>query len=543
MFVVDLQLIYAPFLVLFRVQTDLASPSPISTPYSGASTSCLSLDIISGLDYLHASSIVHGDLKAANVLVSRDGRAMLTDFGISHVVTTVATTVGQGTYRWMAPELFNDPPIKPMESSDIWSFGCTCLEIFTGSQPFPEYDPTMERQVTIFIIRGGRPSKPGYTGTHLVELNEQQKEEFHELIWDQCWKQAPTDRPSSNDIKLAIQSFKRKPKRAPIDSDLAELMKAVKKVRYKSKVNHDLVHKILLRLDREQVTSTTEESSSSSSGPGDSLELPHVVLGGNPVGEGGFGFIYKGLLGGRAVRILRVTQIFSSEERNLNILDTYHMRELLLWIYMRHPQILPLYSIFTLNTPRFAIGLVSPWIDNGNLAEYLSSFPEASPIPFISGIASGLEHLHDLGIVHSDLKAANVLVSGSLRPLLTDFGLSVRWSAPELFEDDFRRRPAFSSDIWSFGCVCLEILTHKIPYHHCRSEVLVIYAILKGQLPFQSREIRASIAQSAADQIWGIMLLTWDFDPDRRPTAAQIKALLTDFKLMDDNDGAFDPEG
>ncbi|KAJ3555802.1 hypothetical protein NP233_g12120 [Leucocoprinus birnbaumii] len=41
MFVVDLQLIYAPFLVLFRVQTDLASPSPISTPYSGASTSCL----------------------------------------------------------------------------------------------------------------------------------------------------------------------------------------------------------------------------------------------------------------------------------------------------------------------------------------------------------------------------------------------------------------------------------------------------------------------------------------------------------------------
>ncbi|KAJ3562111.1 hypothetical protein NP233_g9779 [Leucocoprinus birnbaumii] len=69
-------------------------------------------DVINGLAYLHDENIIHGDLKGTNVLVNRDGRAGITDFGLATVLTnntfghTNGTSVTAGsTYRWLAPEL------------------------------------------------------------------------------------------------------------------------------------------------------------------------------------------------------------------------------------------------------------------------------------------------------------------------------------------------------------------------------------------------------------------------------------------------------
>ncbi|KIO04999.1 hypothetical protein M404DRAFT_949063 [Pisolithus tinctorius Marx 270] len=94
-------------------------------------------DIALGLRYLHKhpkGKIIHGDLKGDNVLITSDGRAVLTDFGLSVLENssfsmTVSREFG-GTLRWMAPELVgtlgsNDPNFTL--EGDIWAFGMTML--------------------------------------------------------------------------------------------------------------------------------------------------------------------------------------------------------------------------------------------------------------------------------------------------------------------------------------------------------------------------------------------------------------------------------
>ncbi|KAI6113809.1 kinase-like domain-containing protein, partial [Pisolithus thermaeus] len=100
------------------------------------------LGIASGLYYLHSHElgVVHGDLKGVNVLVSKDRRALLTDFGFSTLnISTFSMTVdpkGGISLRWTAPELLDDGHASM--ASDVWAFGMTVLELFTRAVPFSD---------------------------------------------------------------------------------------------------------------------------------------------------------------------------------------------------------------------------------------------------------------------------------------------------------------------------------------------------------------------------------------------------------------------
>ncbi|KIM53835.1 hypothetical protein SCLCIDRAFT_36111, partial [Scleroderma citrinum Foug A] len=80
-------------------------------------------DIAQGLHYLHThepGAIFHGDLKGYNVLISPEGRALLTDFGLSRVINSSLSRPqplsGAGTLRWMAPEILDGG--EPSDASD-----------------------------------------------------------------------------------------------------------------------------------------------------------------------------------------------------------------------------------------------------------------------------------------------------------------------------------------------------------------------------------------------------------------------------------------
>ncbi len=99
-------------------------------------------DVSAGLAYLHAfnPTIVHHDIKPANVLVDDTGNFAITDFGISshRGFNREGYDENQsGTMAYMAPERFRDE-YESVPESDIWSFGATLYELITGRMPFGE---------------------------------------------------------------------------------------------------------------------------------------------------------------------------------------------------------------------------------------------------------------------------------------------------------------------------------------------------------------------------------------------------------------------
>ncbi|KAM3275155.1 hypothetical protein ACQJBY_043869 [Aegilops geniculata] len=96
--------------------------------------------ILQGLEYLHSNAIIHRDIKGANILVDNKGCIKLADFGASKQVAKLATMTAaktmKGTPHWMAPEVIVGS--GHTFSADIWSVGCTVIEMATGKPPWSQ---------------------------------------------------------------------------------------------------------------------------------------------------------------------------------------------------------------------------------------------------------------------------------------------------------------------------------------------------------------------------------------------------------------------
>jgi len=168
-------------------------------------------DVAEGLHYLHTlhKPIVHGDLKSSNVLIDDDGRAILTDFGLSRIIEecyqpsgyTTANIAFGGSFRWGAPELTtldtndeSESP-RPTRASDIWSFGCTVYEIVTGHLPY--YRCVHDWAVLRCLIQKQRPADDD-------DSFKDPNSMIHTLLRD-CWEWEPRRRPEIEKIRNRLR--------------------------------------------------------------------------------------------------------------------------------------------------------------------------------------------------------------------------------------------------------------------------------------------------------------------------------------------------
>ncbi|KAF9646166.1 kinase-like protein [Thelephora ganbajun] len=168
----------------------------------------LLLQVAKGLQYLHSLEIVHGNLKGANVLISKSGKAQVCDYDLSPVMSnpifTIAATPGvAGSSRWLAPEIIDPPrktgskPLAASKPADVFAFAMLAVEVFTGNVPFGNMRNEL---AVIHIAHGKRPTKP--QAVEQLGLTA----EMWKFI-EKCWNANANKRPTIDEVVGTWEGF------------------------------------------------------------------------------------------------------------------------------------------------------------------------------------------------------------------------------------------------------------------------------------------------------------------------------------------------
>jgi tRNA A-37 threonylcarbamoyl transferase component Bud32 len=143
-------------------------------------------EILNGIVYLHENRIIHRDIKCSNILINKD-IIKLADFGCTFCFddsNTYKNAILSGTVPWMAPEMIKKE--KFGNKIDIWSLGCTIVEMLNGERPWIEC-PTVAR---IFYMVSIELEKP------IIKNEKNLSKELKNFIND-CLQHDPAIRPTS----------------------------------------------------------------------------------------------------------------------------------------------------------------------------------------------------------------------------------------------------------------------------------------------------------------------------------------------------------
>jgi protein-serine/threonine kinase len=133
----------------------LLKPGPLNEKY----ISIITRELLIALQFIHENGVIHRDIKAANILISKEGKVKLCDFGVAAQLTSTALkrTTMAGTPYWMAPEVITEGATYNSKA-DIWSAGITIYEMATGNPPYSDKDALRAMQ---FITQHEPPRLEG----------------------------------------------------------------------------------------------------------------------------------------------------------------------------------------------------------------------------------------------------------------------------------------------------------------------------------------------------------------------------------------------
>lgn len=170
--------------------------------------------MLHGLQALHDRSIVHRDIKCANVFLTNDGVLKLGDLNVSKVAKRGLLQTQTGTPYYASPEVWQDKPYD--HKSDIWSLGCVFYEMCALQPPFRANDMNM-----LFkrVCEGRIPALPSQYSKDLMYMVKL------------CLQLDPKLRPSCADMLLKQQLQRNTPSALSLQLDLGEDLRLIGTIR------------------------------------------------------------------------------------------------------------------------------------------------------------------------------------------------------------------------------------------------------------------------------------------------------------------------
>lgn len=256
------------------------------------------------------------------------------------------------------------------------------------------------------------------------------------------------------------------------------------------------------------------------------------------IGQGSFGCVYLAL---HAVtgELLAVKQVETpspgansqNDSRKKSMIEALK-REISLLRDLRHPNIVQYLGCSS--SPEY-LNIFLEYVPGGSVQTVLNSYgalPEPLVRSFVRQILTGLSYLHGKEIIHRDIKGANILVDNKGTIKISDFGISkkleasnilsgannnkhrpslqgsVYWMAPEVVKQTSYTRKA---DIWSLGCLVVEMMTGTHPFPDCTQ----LQAIFK----IGGAKAAPTIPDHASEEAKDFLAQTFELDHNKRPSA------------------------
>jgi serine/threonine protein kinase len=487
---------------------------------------------LEGMIALSAANVVHCDLAARNILLDENLFAKVSDFGTARTIDSAQVdqlshgdTIGP--FKWQAPEVLASQPYS--EQSDVWSFGCTVVEIMTHCEPYTEYKGSVLQLIA--EVRDG--SLNPFSHLETTDPNRvAQWPEWVIAVLRSCFVKDPQKRPTFREIRLQINRAARpllrlyEAEQDEVDSLFSNQKDAASRHYFSAA---DTVGEVAAAKPKVP-TSNNRELLLGSSLLAENVN--HVDQLGK-LGEGSFGEVFLGRLNGQyvAIKVLNL--------RSDNAADNVRREAGVMSLITPHRNVVQLFGILQENDK---LSMVREFCPNGSLEDYVAvtkpkagRLSEALCFKWALGICRGMAHLAACNVVHRDLSARNVLLDSILEPKIADFGMGravldpsqetstqtdigpVRWFAPENYDLRYSEK----SDVWSYGATLIEIYTGEVPF--ARTPLMeVIRAVQKrGQSPLNDLD-------DSQLPSWLLQTLQKCFmnDAKDRPTFAQLGAFL-----------------
>ncbi|AQZ17618.1 CDC15 (YAR019C) [Zygosaccharomyces parabailii] len=201
------------------------------------------------------------------------------------------------------------------------------------------------------------------------------------------------------------------------------------------------------------------------------------------IGKGSYGIVYKAM-NRKTQKMVAIKEVnYDNDDELADI-----MSEIDLLKNLNHINIVKYHGFIQKSHNLY---IILEYCSHGSLKNFISrgnGLPEAKAKMYVKQTLNGLNYLHEQGVIHRDIKAANILLDSNNVVKLADFGVSTKvntmtmamtvagslnWMAPEIIGN---RGASTLSDIWSLGATVLEVLTGNPPFHNL-VDINIYYAI------------------------------------------------------------------